>query len=176
MTTGDNAVMATRKPQRAGQQKPAAPAPRLGHGEYVVYPGTRAEVYDLLERLSATAGDSPDFGTPGISLDRTRLTVRWFGDLPPAVRAVVDSPGAGFDVEVRQTAFRPGDLRADAERLAREHAGVVAAAWARPEGDGIDVQVLPAVAGAAGGAEQALVGAGIGSEFPLFAEVGDAPP
>ena len=63
--------MATRKPHRPGQSKPAAPAPRLGHGEFVVYPGTRAEVYDLLERLSAAAGDSPDFGTPGI---RSHLT------------------------------------------------------------------------------------------------------
>src|SRR4051812_50106273 len=86
--------MATRRPHGARSKKTgAAPAPRLGHGEYVVYPGTRAEVYDLLERLSAAAGDSPDFGTPGISLDRTRLTVRWFGGLPPAVQAGVDPPG-----------------------------------------------------------------------------------
>src|SRR4051812_23469602 len=156
--------MATRRPHGARSKKTgAAPAPRLGHGEYVVYPGTRAEVYDLLERLSSAAGDSPDFGTPGISLDRTRLTVRWFGDLPPAMRAVVHA-GAGVDVEVRQTPFRPGDLRAEAERLAREHAGVLAAAGARPEGDGIDVLVLPAVAGAAGSAEQALAAAGIDSE------------
>src|SRR4051812_31736081 len=138
--------MATRKPRRAGQRKPAHPAPRLGHGEYVVYPGTRAEVYDLLERLTTAAADSPDFGTPGLSLDRTRVTVRWFGDLPPAVRAVVDSAGVGLDVEVRQTAFRPGDLRAEAERLAREHGGVLVAAAARPEGDGIDVLVPPAAA------------------------------
>ena len=167
--------MATRRPQRAGQRGPAAPAPRLGHGEYVVYPGTRAEVYDLLERLSAAAGDSPDFGTPGISLDRTRLTVRWFGDLPPAVRVVVDAAGVGLDVEVGQTAFRPGDLRAEAERLAAEHPGLVAAAIARPEGDGIDVLVLPAVADAAGTAEQALARAGVGSQFPVWAEIGNAP-
>jgi hypothetical protein len=164
--------MATRKPHRAGPGK-AAPAPRLGHGDYVVYPGTRAEVYDLLERLSAAAGDSPDFGTPGISLDRTRLTVRWSGDLPPAVQAVLDSAGADLRVVVQQTRFRPGDLRAEATRLAGEHRDVVAAATARPEGDGVDVLVPPAVAETAGGADAAL--SGVRSAFPLFAEVGEAP-
>ncbi|MBB3677281.1 hypothetical protein [Modestobacter versicolor] len=154
---------------RKGSAKRTAPAaPGLGHGEYVVYPGTRAEVYDLLERLSAAAGDSPDFGTPGLSLDRSRLTVRWSGELPAAVRQVVDS-AEGVTVTVQPTAFRPGDLRAEAERLVREHPDVVQAATARPEGDGIEVLVPPAVAGAAGGAEQAL--AGVASAFPLSAEV-----
>jgi len=136
----------------------------------VAYPGGPAAIYDLLERLTAAAGDSPDLGVPGISLDRTRLTVRWFGELPDAVRAVLrDHPG--FDVTVQQTAFRPGDLATEADRLAAEHPVVVAAATARPEGDGIEVLVLPAVAGTAGGAERAL--AGVTSAYPLFAEVGD---
>ena len=155
---------------RKGSRKPGA-APRLGHGEFVVYPGTRGEVYDLLQRLSDAAGDSPDYGTPGLSLDRTRLTVRWFGELPAAVQRVLD--GAGSIVHVQPTEFRPGDLRAEAARLAAEHPAVVAAATARPEGDGIEVLVPPAVAEAAGGAEQAL--AGVPSAVPLFAEIGDAP-
>jgi len=157
---------------RKGSKKHAQPAPGLGHGEYVVYPGTRAEVYDLLERLSAAAGDSPDFGTPGLSLDRARLTVRWSGALPPAVRAVVDSAGTGVAVTVVPTAFRPGDLRAEATRLVAEHGDVVGHATARPEGDGIEVLVPPVVAEAAGGAAAAV--AGVRSAFPLFAEVGEA--
>ncbi|OMQ15580.1 hypothetical protein A7K94_0208440 [Modestobacter sp. VKM Ac-2676] len=100
----------------------------------MVYPGTRAEVYDLLERLSAAAADSPDSGTPGLSLDRTRLTVRWFGEVPAAVQRVVDSADEGLTVVVQQTAFRPGDLRAEADRLRREHPDVLVAATARPEG------------------------------------------
>ena len=151
-----------------------APAGRVGHGEFVVYPGVPGGVYDLLERLTAVAGDSPDLGTPGISLDRTRLTVRWFGELPAAVRAVLDSAGPGFEVTVQPTDLRPGDLRAEAGRLLREHADVVAAATARPEGDGIDVLVPPDVAAAAGGAGQALTAAGVSSVVPLFAEVGEA--
>jgi hypothetical protein len=146
----------------------------VGHGEFVVYPGVPSGVYDLLERLTAVAGDSPDFGTPGLSLDRTRLTVRWSGELPAAVRAVLDSAGPGFEVSVQPTEFRPGDLRAEAERLRREHPDVVAAAGARPEGDGIDVLVPPDVAGAAGGAGQALTAAGVTADVPLFAEVGEA--
>jgi hypothetical protein len=165
----DDDRMAARK--GPGKARPG-PAPRLGRGEFVAYPGGPAATYDLLERLSAAAGDSPDFGTPGISLDRTRLVVRWFGELPDLVQSVIaDHPG--FEVTVQQTAFRPGDLAAEAARLAREHPGVVAAATPRPEGDGIEVLVPPVVADAAGGAEQAL--AGIVSGFPVFAELGEAP-
>jgi hypothetical protein len=167
----DDEGMAARKgPKRAG-----SPSGSVGHGEFVVYPGVPTGIYDVLERVSAAAGDSPDFGSPGISLDRTRLTVRWFGALPPVVQAVIDSAGVGFEVVVQPTGFRPGDLRAEAERLVREHTGVVAAATARPEGDGIEVLVHPLVADVAGGAEAALAGEGITSEFPLFPEIGDAP-
>jgi hypothetical protein len=167
----DDGRMAARK----GSGKPkAGPAPRLGRGEFVAYPGGPTAVYDLLERLSAAAGDSADYGIPGISLDRTRLVVRWFGELPAPVRRVLDSAGGAFTVVVQPTAFRPGDLAAAAERLTREHPEVVAAATARPEGDGIEVLVPPLVAAAAGRAEQAV--ADLGVEFPLFAEVGEAPP
>ena len=153
--------------------KRAALAPRLGRGEFVAYPGGPAAVYDLLERLAAVAGDSPDAGTHGISLDRKRLVVRWFGELPDEVQAVLrDHPG--FEVTVQQTAFRPGDLAAEAERLAADHRDVVAAATPRPEGDGIEVLVPPAVAGSAGGAAQAL--ADVVSTHPLFAEVGEPAP
>jgi hypothetical protein len=160
--------MAARK---GSGKRPVLPGP-VGHGEYVVYPGTRAEVYDLLARLSAAAGDSADFGTPGLSLDRTRLTVRWYGELPAAVQRVVDS-AEGILVTVQGTDFRPGELRAEAARLVRDHPDVVQAASARPEGDGIDVLVTPAVAGAAGGAAPAV--AGVVSPYPLSAEVADAP-
>jgi hypothetical protein len=164
----DDEDMAARK----GSRRPASAAPGLGHGEFVMYPGTRGEVYDLLERLSDVAGDSPDYGTPGLSLDRTRLIVRWFGDVPAAVQRVVDS-ARDVTVVVEPTPLRPGDLRAEASRLAAEHPGVVAAATARPEGDGIEVLVPPLVADVAGGAEAALAGQGIASEFPLFAEIGE---
>jgi hypothetical protein len=165
----DDGGMAARKGTGKGSAGPAAgPAPGLGHGEFVMYPGTRGAVYDLLERLSHAAGDSPDYGTPGLSLDRTRLTVRWHGELPPAVQAVVDGAD-GVTVVVQQTEHRPGELRAEADRLRREHSDVVAAAGARPEGDGVEVLVPPA----AGSPEQALAAAGVRSVFPLFAEVGD---
>jgi hypothetical protein len=162
--------MAARKGSRP------APSGSVGPGEFVVYPGVPTGIYDVLERLSTAAGDSPDFGTPGISLDRTRLIVRWFGALPRAVQAVIDSAGAGFEIVVQQTRFRPGDLRSEAARLAREHAPVVQTASPRPEGDGIEVLISPQVVEEADGPEAALVEQGITSEVPLFPEVGDAPP
>ena len=165
--------MASRSGSKGSRKPSAGPAPRLGHGDFVTWPGGPTAVYELLERVSAAAGDSPDFGTPGISLDRKRLVVRWSGELPPAVQAVL-AGAAGVEVTVQQTTFRPGDLRAEAERLLGDHTGLVVAASARPEGDGIEVLVPPATAEAAGGPEQAV--AGVATDFPLFAEVGEAPP
>lgn len=154
--------MAARKKASAG------PAPQLGHGEFVAYPGGPTPIYDLLERLGEAAEDSPDFGTPGISLDRKRLTVRWHGELPAPVRALLADPG--FEVTVQQTPYRPGDLRAEAERLLQEHPGVLVAATARPEGDGIEVIVDPGAAEVPGGALAAATARGVASSYPLTVE------
>ena len=159
--------MAARKGSRS------APAGSVGRGEFVVYPGGPTAIYDLLERLSEAAGDSPDHGTPGISLDRTRLTVRWFGEPPAAVQRVLDG-AQGFELTVAQTAFRPADLRAEAQRLLAEHPGLVTSARDRPEGDGLDVLVAPPAAEAAGSADAALAEAGVSAAYPLFAEPGEA--
>ena len=160
---------------RKGSGKKAAPAGSVGHGEFVAYPGGPTAIYDLLERLSAAAGDAPEYGTPGISLDRKRLTVRWFGELPAAVQRVLDT-AQGFELTVAHTVYRPADLRAEAERLLAQHPGLVTSARERPEGDGIEVLVAPPAAEAAGSADAALTQAGVQPGFPLFAEAGEAPP
>ena len=154
-------------------RRKAAPAGSVGRGEFVVYPGGPTAIYDLLERLSAAAGDSPDHGVPGISLDRKRLTVRWSGEPPASVQRVLDS-AEGFELTVAHTEFRPGDLRAEAERLLREHPGLVTSARERPEGDGLELLVAPPAAEAAGGPDAALAQAGVRAAFPLFAEAGEA--
>ncbi|MFQ1004261.1 hypothetical protein [Modestobacter sp. SSW1-42] len=160
---------------RKGSGKRAAPTGQVGRGEFVVYPGGPTAIYDLLERLSAAAGDAPEYGTPGISLDRKRLTVRWFGEPPAAVRRVLDG-AQGFELTLAPTEFRPADLRAEAERLLAEHPGLVTSARDRPEGDGLEVLVAPPAAEAAGSADAALEQAGVRAVFPLFAEPGEALP
>jgi len=158
---------------RSGSKR-SAPAGRPGRGEFVAYPGGPTAIYDLLERLAAAAGDSPDAGTPGISLDRKRLTVRWFGEPPAAVQRVL-AGAHDFELVVQPVEFRPADLRVEAERLLREHPGLVTSARERPEGDGIEVLVAPPAAEAAGSADAALARAGIEAAYPLFAEPGEAP-
>ena len=159
---------------RKGSGKKPAPAGSVGHGEFVAYPGGPTAIYDFLERLSEAAADAPEYGTPGISLDRTRLTVRWFGEPPAAVQRVLDS-AQGFELTVARTEFRPADLRAEAGRLLADHPGLVTSARERPEGDGIDVLVAPPVVEAAGGADAVLEQAGVRAAFPLVAEAGEAP-
>ena len=161
-------------PARKGSGKKAVPAGSVGRGEFVVYPGGPTAIYDLLERLSEAAGDAPEYGTPGISLDRERLTVRWFGEPPAAVQQVL-AGAQGFELTLAQTEFRPADLRAEAERLLAEHPGLITSARERPEGDGIDVLVAPPAVETAGSADTALEEAGVQAAFPLFAEAGEAP-
>lgn len=145
--------------------------------EQLALPPVSTEMLTAMDRLRAAAGDSRDFGRPEISLDRTRVVVRWYGDVPDAVQAVVDEYAEGaFTIVVEPTRFRPGDLRAEAERLIREHPGVVVGVGARPAGDGIDLMVDTAVAEAAGGADAALEERGVVSRFPLFPRAGNVVP
>jgi hypothetical protein len=89
------------------------------------------------------------------------------------VQRVVDSAGEGLAVTVVRTEFRPGDLRAEADRLAREHTSVVRSAGARPEGDGVDLLLAPEAVQRAGSPATAVLEAGIESGFPLFPEIAD---
>jgi hypothetical protein len=145
--------------------------------EGLEYPPVTMEMLTAVDQLRAAAGDDPDFGGPEISLDRTRIVLRWYGEVPPAVQEVVDAYAAGpFTVVVEPTRFRPGDLQAEVDRLFREHPGVIAAAGARPTGDGIELMIRADAVAEAGGLDEALADNGIVSEFPLFAEEGSVVP
>ena len=137
-------------------------------------PGT---TFGLTEQLHAEFGDRPEYGGGAVSRDRTRYTIRWHGEVPPALAEIVDDyADADFDVVIEDTEFLPGDLRAEAERLVREHHPVVQGAGPRPAGDGLTVSLSTEAVQAAGGIEEALADNGIVSEFPLFPEVGDIEP
>jgi hypothetical protein len=145
--------------------------------EGLEYPPVTVEMLTAVDQLREAAGDDPDFGGSEISLDRTRIVLRWYGEVPPAVQEVVDAYAAGpFTVVVEPSRFRPGDLQAEVDRLFREHPGVIAAAGARPTGDGIELMIREDAVAAAGGLDEALADNGVVSEFPLFAEEGSVVP
>jgi hypothetical protein len=126
------------------------------------------EQFTFAERLHALAGDSPDFGVLD-ARDRAVLVVRWFGEPPPAVGALVEEyADAPFDIRVQPTRFRPGDLRAEAQRLIEQHPGVVTATFPRNEGDGVGLGIDPSVAASPDQAD--LERLGVTSRFPLFPE------
>ncbi|TWH75056.1 hypothetical protein JD78_03607 [Modestobacter roseus] len=145
--------------------------------EELALPPVSMDVYGLIERVRAAAGNSPDFGDVEIGRDRTQLIVRWHGRLPAAVQAVVDDPGVPeIEVVVEQTRFPVGELRAEASRLIGAHPDLIAGIGARPAGDGLDVLVRTSAVDAAGGADEALARGGVTSRFPLFAEAGEIVP
>ncbi|MGY1855742.1 hypothetical protein [Modestobacter sp. SYSU DS0290] len=145
--------------------------------EELVLPPVSLDVYGLIDRVRAAAGDSPDFGAVEISRDRTQLIVRWHGRLPAPVQAVVDDPGVPeIEVVVEQTRYPVGELRAEADRLITEHPDLISGIGARPAGDGLDVLIRSSAADAAGGADEALTRGGVTSRFPLFVEAGEIVP
>ena len=126
------------------------------------------EQFAFTERLHALVGESPDFGVLD-ARDRSVLVVRWFGDLPTEVGAVIDEyADAPFDIRVEPTRYRPGDLRAEAQRLLAEHSGVVTVTFPRNEGDGVGVGIDPVKAASPDQAD--LERLGVTSRFPLFPE------
>ena len=146
------------------ESDPSEPAPDLVEGLHL--PPVTMAMHEAIDRLRAAAGDDPDAGGPGISLDRTRVYLRWHGPVPAAVQAVVDRyADAPFTVEVRSVPFPPGEVFEEAGRLLTEHPAVTSTS---PRDDGIDVMVDPAVVDAAGGPQEALTRHGIVSRFPLF--------
>jgi hypothetical protein len=174
----------TGEPPGLVELEPAGPPPAVPTDglsveglEGLEYPPVTVEMLTAVDQLRAAAGDDPDSGGPEISLDRTRIVLRWYGEVPPAVQEVVDAYATGpFTVVVEPTRFRPGDLQAEVDRLFREHPGVIAAAGARPTGDGIELMIREDAVAAAGGLDEALADNGIVSEFPLFAEEGSVVP
>ncbi len=138
-------------------------------------PGT---TFGLTERLQAEFGDLPEYGGGAVNRDRTRYTIRWHGDVPVTLRQIMDEYADGdVEIVIEDTEFLPGDLRAEAERLLREHSPVVQGAGPRPAGDGVDVTLSPEAVRAAGSAEAALADNGVVSDYPIFVvSVGDIEP
>ena len=141
--------------------------------EDLTAPPVTMEMMTAVDRLRAASAGHPDAGEPELSLDRTQVVLRWHGDVPDAVQAVVDDYTSGpFTVVVAQTPFRYGELRDEASRLITAHPGVVVGVGPRHTGDGIDLMIPPEVVAAAGGLEQAMAEAGVVSRFPLFPSEG----
>lgn len=131
------------------------------------------------ERALAQFRDFPQYGGTAVNRDHTRLTIRWHGEVPDALRQVIDDYAlrVSSEIVIEDTEFMPGDLRAEADRLLREHAPVIQDAGPRPAGDGVDVTVSSQAVQAAGSAEAALEDNGVVSDYPIFViSVGDIEP
>ena len=142
-------------------------------GELLAYPPVTMDMMTAVDRLRAASAGHPDAGEPEFGLDRTQVVLRWHGDVPDAVQAVVDDYASGpFTVVVAQTPFRYAELRDEASRLITDHPGVIVGIGPRNTGDGIDLMIPPEVVAAAGGLDEALADNGVVSRFPLFPSEG----
>jgi hypothetical protein len=131
------------------------------------------EMLTFQNRLHEQFGSSPDLGATELE-DGPRLIVRWFGEPPAELLALIDSyRDAPFEIRLVPTRFRYGDLIAEARRLLQENPGVVTGTGPRNEGDGVVVGLDPARAPHPDRA--VLDSLGITSEFPLFPEAMSQP-
>ncbi|MGY1635844.1 hypothetical protein ACI78V_04225 [Geodermatophilus sp. SYSU D00742] len=132
------------------------------------------ELLTFQNRLHELFGDSPDLGATSAAGRPSEVVVRWHGDPPAGLLALVERyADAPFQIRVEQTRFRPGDLLEEARRLLEQHPGVVTGTGPRTEGDGVVVGIAPAVDPDPGPEELATLG--ITSRFPLFPEAVEQP-
>jgi hypothetical protein len=127
------------------------------------------ELLTFQNRLHELFGNSPDLGTSSVADRHGQVVVRWYGDPPAELLALVEQYAeAPFEIRLEQTRFRPGDLLDEARRLLQDHPGVVTGTGPRTEGDGVTVGIDPALSGDPG--PEDLVALGVTSRFPLFPE------
>lgn len=83
----------------------------LAEGETLAYPPIETEVMAWLDRLQLAVMSDPDYGTTAISLDRTTVTVTWFGEPSATLREHLDAAPDGITVLVHAAAFPPAELQ-----------------------------------------------------------------
>ena len=136
-----------------------------------------SEMSDVVQRVFAAAGERiPDSGGPEIDRDRERVVIRWHGELPPEVQAVVDACAhEPFEVVVVPSRFRPGDLRVEAHRLLEVHPGVVTGAVSDGMA-GLHVWLAPELVATAGSLDAVVAAHQVTSAYPLSFEANRAVP
>ncbi|RZU33577.1 hypothetical protein [Blastococcus saxobsidens] len=150
------------------------PPTRASPEEMLSLPPVTEEMHRLLDEVHTRWGAHPDLGQAEITLDRSAVVLRWYGAPPAELVALAEaSGGSGFEARIEETRFRTAELVDEAGRLVRGHPGVVHSAWPLPAGDGIGVGLDPAAAGDGGPDDLARLG--IGSRFPIVAEVRSPP-
>ncbi|WP_222195621.1 hypothetical protein [Modestobacter italicus] len=136
-----------------------------------------SEMSDVVQRVFVAAGERiPDSGGPGIDWEQQRVVIRWHGELPSEVQAVVDAAAdEPFEVVVVPIRFRPGDLLAEAHRLLEAHPGVVTGAGL-DGAEGLHVWLAPELVAAAGSSEAVVAEHRVSSAWPLSFEANRVEP
>lgn len=138
--------------------------------EALKLPAVPVQMAELADRLTRELRSSDQFGAVEISLDRTHLVIHWHGDERHAL-ALVEKVGQGSRVEVRQTEFKPGELRSAAEGLLAGRTEVVAVA-ALHDGSGIRVWIDPSLSGEYETLAEVAAGLGVEAGYPVQVESG----
>ena len=95
------------------------------------------ELHDLASAVTVAFDGWDEFASVEFPSDRQSLIIHWYGTPSPELEVLIGA-SHGIEVELRQTSFMPGELRAAAADLVRTVPGVVLAG-ANHDGSGIFV-------------------------------------
>lgn len=77
----------------------------------LVYKPITTEQNDWLSQLAARFGQDDNYTSAEISLDRSKITVTWFGRISPELERLIDAPPPGTVVAVQESSYPGGVLR-----------------------------------------------------------------
>lgn len=138
----------------------------------LVYKPVTVEQNDWLASVASQFEQNDNYTATEISLDRTAIIVTWFGALDPALERLVAAPPADTVVNVEESKYPGGALRAAvADAFANPPEGVqLSSGGVNPDGSGIEVEV---VADPGARLDVDALAAELGGKVPVVVTVAD---
>jgi hypothetical protein len=113
--------------------------------ETLLLPPIGVETMDWMTTVQTTLSGDPNFGAVAIDDTRSTVTITWFGDVTPALGAVLAEAPEEIEIVVQPADFSPGELQALVSRAMEPGAvpGVqIAIGYVRNDASGLDFGIV----------------------------------
>jgi len=123
----------------------AEPSANPSAPEALMLPPIGVETMDWLTTVQTTLSGDPNFGVVAIDDTRSTVTITWFGDVTPALGALLAEAPEDIEIVVQPADFPPGELQALVSRameLGTVPGVQIATGYVRNDASGLDFGVV----------------------------------